>query len=244
MAGRIFITGDAHGSYDIRKLGSREFPEGRVLDRDDYVVICGDFGCVWGGPVKDRYWLDWVEDKPFTTLFVDGNHENFDLLDAMEVRQWQGGSVHEVRPHVLHLMRGQVFDLHGRSFFTMGGARSHDMEYRLPRVSWWEQELPTVEEMAAAERTLEAHDWQVDYVATHCAAANIQHRVNPTYDNDRLTTFLFDVERRLAYRHWFFGHYHENRHVGERQTCIYNNIWEIVLGETPEEDELRLAREE
>ena len=244
MAGRIFVTGDTHGSIDVRKLGSKEWPEGRTLDRDDYVVVCGDFGCVWGGPQKDRYWLDWVEDKPFTTLFVDGNHENFDLLDAMDVVEWHGGHVHEVRPHVRHLMRGQVFDLHGRSFFAMGGARSHDMEYRLPRISWWEQELPTLEEMDAAWQMLDAHGWQVDYVLTHCAAANIQHRVNPTYVDDALTTFLFDVERRLDYRHWFFGHYHENIQVSPRQTAIYNDIWEIVLGATPEEDELRLSREE
>ena len=241
MAGRIFITGDVHGSIDIGKLGSRRFPEGRTLDRDDFVAICGDFGCVWGGPEKDRYWLDWLEGKPFTTLFVDGNHENFDLLDAMEPVAWRGGTVHEVRPHVLHLMRGQVFDLHGRSFFTLGGARSHDKPFRTPRISWWEQELPTMDELEQARAVLEEQKWRVDYVVTHCAPANIQYRVCAAFDNDRLTYFLFDVEQQLDYRHWFFGHYHENLQVGCKQTAVYEDIWEIVLGRTPDEDELRLV---
>ena len=243
MAGRIFVTGDVHGRIDIGKLGSKLFPQGRKLDRDDYVIICGDFGCVWNGDNQDRYWLDWLEDKPFTTLFVDGNHENFDMLDAMDVQRWMGGNVHEIRPHVRHLMRGQLFDLHGRRFFTLGGARSHDIEFRLPRISWWEQELPTLDELAAAERVLDACGWQVDYVITHCAAANVQYRLMPTYDNDRLTRFLFDVERRLDYRAWFFGHYHENKRVGERQIAVYGDIWEIVLGQSPDDDELVLVRE-
>ena len=28
----------------------------------------------------------------------------------MEVELWHGGKVHKVRPSVIHLMRGQVFD--------------------------------------------------------------------------------------------------------------------------------------
>lgn len=36
--------------------------------------------------------------------------------------------MHWVRPNILHLMRGQVFELQGYTFFTLGGAKSHDME--------------------------------------------------------------------------------------------------------------------
>lgn len=50
---RIFITGDTHGSYDIQKLARKNFPEGKTLTKDDYVIICGDFGCVWGGELVD-----------------------------------------------------------------------------------------------------------------------------------------------------------------------------------------------
>lgn len=44
------------------------------------------------------------------------------------VAEWHGGKVHRIRPHVLHLMRGQIFELEGCRFFTMGGAKSHDIE--------------------------------------------------------------------------------------------------------------------
>ena len=37
-------------------------------------------------------------------------------------------NLHSIRSHVLHLMRGQVFELEGYHFFTMGGAKSNDTE--------------------------------------------------------------------------------------------------------------------
>lgn len=107
----IYITGDTHG--DFQRFGSKYFPQQKEMSREDYVVIAGDFGGLWDGSQKDQYWLDWLNKKPFTTLFVDGNHENFDLLNTLPEKEWNGGRVHVVREHVLHLMRGQVFNFGG-----------------------------------------------------------------------------------------------------------------------------------
>ena len=107
----IYITGDTHGGF--QRFGSKYFPQQKNMGREDYMIVAGDFGGLWDGSPKDQYWLDWLEEKPFTTLFVDGNHENFDLLNTLPERQWNGGRVHVVREHVLHLMRGQVFTFGG-----------------------------------------------------------------------------------------------------------------------------------
>ena len=77
----IFITGDTHRELDIHTINPREFVEGRTLTRDDYVIICGDFGCIWDGGSGDRFWLNWLESEGWNTLFIDGNHENFDVLN-------------------------------------------------------------------------------------------------------------------------------------------------------------------
>ena len=122
--GRIFITGDCHGDYT--KLGYHHFSEGRQLTKNDYVIICGDFG-FWCESQEQTYWMDWLEDRPFTTLWVDGNHENYDLLATISAKEWHGGSVQFFRPSVIHLMRGQVFTIAGKTFFTFGGAQSHDI---------------------------------------------------------------------------------------------------------------------
>lgn len=118
----IYITGDIHGSPE--RLGVHSFYEQKEMTRDDIVIICGDFGMVWeesGESASEQYWLKWLEDKPFTTVFVCGNHENFDRLYQYPVKEWHGGKVHEIRPHVLHLMRGEVFTIEGLKFFAFGG---------------------------------------------------------------------------------------------------------------------------
>lgn len=102
----IYITGDIHG--DPTRLSKEAFPEQSKMTKEDYVIVCGDFGLVWDQieSKTEEYWLNWLQNKPFTTLFVDGNHENHDRLDAMPVSEWNGGNVHFVRPNVIHLIRG------------------------------------------------------------------------------------------------------------------------------------------
>lgn len=191
----IYITGDSHG--DFQRFGSKYFPQQKEMSWEDYVVIAGDFGGLWDGSQKDQYWLDWLNKKPFTTLFVDGNHENFDLLNTLPEKEWNGGRVHVVQEHVLHLMRGQVFDFGGLAWFTMGGAASHDIQdgildpadpdfehrywlmrrmrsmFRVKGVSWWAEEMPSQAEYQEALANLERVNWTVDCVLTHCAPSGV-----------------------------------------------------------------------
>ena len=44
----IYVTGDTHIPIDIHKLDDDAFMEQKNLTKDDYVIICGDFGGVWG----------------------------------------------------------------------------------------------------------------------------------------------------------------------------------------------------
>ena len=124
----VYVTGDVHGraEYGSSRFAFKNWPLGRTLTRDDAVIVAGDFGFVWDGSNAEKYWLDWFESKPWTTCFVDGNHENHRMLAELPVREWNGGLVHEARPHVLHLMRGEVYDIAGTTVLTMGGAASMD----------------------------------------------------------------------------------------------------------------------
>lgn len=38
----IYITGDCHGNFE--KFNKRIFPEQNEMTKEDYVIICGDFG--------------------------------------------------------------------------------------------------------------------------------------------------------------------------------------------------------
>lgn len=68
----------------------------------------------------------------------------------------------------------------GARVLAMGGASSHDREWREEGVSWWSEELPSEEEIEHAWATLAAHGWKVDYVVTHtCANRFLSQTLHP-----------------------------------------------------------------
>ena len=210
----IYVTGDIHGYIDIEKLSYRNNRFLKDLTKEDYVIICGDFGLVWDDDNSEKYWRKWLDEKSFTTLFVDGNHENHNMLDSYPVEEWNGGHIHRISDSIIHLMRGQVFDIDGLRFFTMGGAESHDKEYRIENVSWWKRELPSEDEMGQAIVNLRDHDFKVDYVITHCAPSSVQHEIEERchlhYDDNCFTDWLDELTMKygVQYRKWYCGHYH------------------------------------
>jgi len=225
----IYITGDTHIPIDIRKLSSANFPKQKELTKSDYVIVCGDFGGIWDGSNEERYWLKWLESKNFTTLFVDGNHENHVMLvEQYKAEEYCGGKAHRIMPSIYHLMRGAVFILDGKKFFAMGGASSHDKIYRKENKSWWPQELPSEDEYQSAFNSLDTHNWMVDYIITHCAPDSIQDKLSSYYEHDKLTSFFeYSIKPNCSYRKWFFGHYHTDTAVDNKHICLYQNIIEI-----------------
>ena len=221
----VFVTGDCHGNFE--RFKPKYFPEQERMTKRDIMICAGDFGGVWFGDSRDDETLDWLERLPFTLAFVCGNHENYDALERYPVAEWHGGKVHRVRPHVLHLMRGQVFELESYRFFTMGGAKSHDTNHRINHISWWRQELPSDEEYSEALQNLERYNWQVDYIITHCAPTSIALMGSRHNEADRLTDFLQEVRERAKYYYWLFGHYHDNKAVDEKHILLWEQIVQI-----------------
>lgn len=139
----IYLTGDTHIPIDIGKLSCKSFPKQQEMTRSDYVIVLGDFGLLWKKDETYDYWLDVLSKRTYTLLFLDGNHENFDWLDSLPVETWHGGRVHRIAENILHLMRGEIFEIGGSTFFTLGGAVSYDKVFRAEGISWWPQERPS-----------------------------------------------------------------------------------------------------
>lgn len=253
----MYVTGDCHA--DFSRFSTDNFPEQKNLTKDDYIIICGDFGGVWnylGETNEEKYWLDWLDKKPFTTLFVDGNHENFKRLKEYPRVKYHGGFVHRIRGSVFHLMRGYVYEFSGKKFFTFGGAKCHDIQdgildpqnfaslsdcwkvyklmtldgkmVRIKGVSWWADELPSKAEMDRGIKNLEKSNWKVDYVISHCAPLLISSRMYND-DSDKLTRY-FDklIDSGLLFRDWWFGHYHGRMDFDNKHHMIYGDIVRLL----------------
>lgn len=117
----IYVTGDIHGTIDIYKLVDFFSLESqrKSLSKKDYVIICGDAGVVFYLKEDDQKTCDILSSLPVTVLYIDGNHENFDALEDYDIDTWHGGNVHFIRDDIIHLMRGQVFEIEGKTFLLL-----------------------------------------------------------------------------------------------------------------------------
>ena len=147
------------------------------------------------------------------------------LLNSYPIETWDGGKVHRIRDSVLHLMRGQVFTIGSHTFFTMGGADSVDKDWRTPGKSWWPEEMPSDDEYEEAIQNLKLHNHQVDYIITHTAPTSIVNQLIPGIKPpNQLTDILEAIKIGTKYKHWYFGHFHDDRDIDEKHTLLYYNI--------------------
>jgi predicted phosphodiesterase len=221
----IYVTGDTHIPNDIAKLHPELFPEQERMTKSDYVIICGDFGGVWNNGGEEMFWRQWLSERNFTTLFIDGNHENFTLLNLFDIEKFCGGRVHKIIDGVYHLMRGEIYNLNGITIFAMGGATSIDKHLRIENESWWKEEMPSELEYKYAEKNLALHGKKVDYIITHCCPDSVLDMISPYYSHDKLTNFLECVVKdECEYKEWFFGHYHDDIDVDDKHYCLYHRV--------------------
>lgn len=216
----VFVTGDIHGGKDIHKLNTQNLRLKNKIKQDDYLIICGDFGLVFEQEEskEERYWLDWLDSKPWTTLFVDGNHENFDRLKTYPIQTKWDGKIQQISKKVYHLLRGEVYQIEDQKIFAFGGAFSHDREYRIENETWWQEELPSLEECENAIQNLKRHNNKVDIIVTHEAHRYFSQslgyyqggmKING-YNNDRINIldFFERIFKIVTFKDWFCGHYH------------------------------------
>ncbi|MCI8360864.1 MAG: hypothetical protein HFE86_05970, partial [Clostridiales bacterium] len=224
----IYITGDMHGEdarwYD-RQL--------KRLRSGDTLLICGDFGYVWNGSKREKKDLEWLGSRPYSIGFLDGTHENFDLLNTYRQTVWNGGRVHRISGSLFHLIRGQIFTIEGLRFFVFGGGESPDKEIRLEQHSWWREELPSPAEMAEGAENLDEAGLQVDYILTHEPPSMVKSAVllrsGHTDRVSKLNGYLEEIDRSCAFRHWYFGSIHEDRTITPKHTALFRKI--IIAGE-------------
>lgn len=122
----IYITGDTHGD-----LSHFKDPKLKRLGEKDIVIVCGDFGFLWDpNDPKEKRNLEWLKKRKYTICFLDGAHENFDMLDSYTPYRWKGGNTHKIADNIYHLMRGEMFMFENKTFFVMGGGESEDKDMR------------------------------------------------------------------------------------------------------------------
>ena len=224
----VYITGDMHG--DLERLYDKEF---KKLKRGDILIVCGDFGYIWDGGKFEKEAVEYLGTRKFTVAFVDGTHENFDKINACRETYWKGGRVHRIHGNLLHLMRGEVFNIEDKTIFTFGGGESTDKDIRAEKGLYWKEELPTPKEMAMGAAKLDEVGLEVDYIITHEPPKNVKSamllREGAADRINKLNGYFEEIAAECSFKKWYFGSLHEDRVVTPKYTCTFNKI--IPLGE-------------
>ena len=215
----IVVTGDMHG--DINRFKD---PKIRRLKKDDYLIICGDFGFIWDGSKAEQAMLKKIGKMRFATLFIDGTHENFEMLSEYPTLEMFGNKVRHISGKLYYLMRGGVYNIDNQKVFALGGGESSDFDMREEGKTWWRCELPTMEELENAESELKKAEMNVDYIITHDAPGMDKGFINmDDHYRNHLHAFLDRIARECRYKQWLFGCYHIDKRISHSHIAVFKN---------------------
>ena len=215
----IYVTGDVHA--DLSRFKDKAL---RKLRKNDALIICGDFGFIWDGSERERRVLKKIGRLPYNVLFVEGTHENYDLLEGYEVEEWCGGKTRKISGRLRQLLRGQVFEIAERTVFTFGGGQSDDIYELVEGSNWWRREIPTEEELSEGLKNLEKVNNKVDFVVTYEPPSKMQDFLLGSGDRNHINTYLNGIFEKVEFRSWFFGKLHMNKLIPPKYHAVYDSI--------------------
>ncbi len=227
----IYFTGDTHGEQErLSKYALRKLSPG------DTLIVCGDFGFIWDRSAKEQKFLDKLARLSCNICFLDGTHENFELVESYPLVPYCGGKAHRIRPNVFHLLRGQIFEFEGKTVFTLGGGEppeslmQEDEELESSR-----PEIPSKQDMLEAVENLQRCAYHVNYIATHEPPASIRDFLTVDAYSQRemsaLGAFLDELSKTAKFDKWYFGSLHIDKFISRSYTGVFREIVPASEGE-------------
>lgn len=226
----IYITGDTHGIYD-------RFTDPRLksLKAGDTLIICGDFGFIWNNSKQENTQLRRLSRKKYNICFIDGTHENFELIEKYPTEKWNGGKVHRISKNIYHLMRGQVFNIEDQTIFTMGGGESPDIEIRFEQKNWQSREIPDRDELVEGVDNLSRVNGKVDIIITHEPPSTVKDFLLLKEEHPAAITginsYFEQLSKTCEYSRWFFGSLHIDKFISSTHISLFRNIVNAKTGE-------------
>ena len=230
----IYLTGDCHRDFSKIELFCKN--NKASLSREDVMIILGDAGINYALDKWDIILKEKLAKLPITLLCVHGNHEERPyLIDSYEELEWHGGIVYYEKeyPDILFAKDGEIYDFDGKKVIAIGGAYSVDKEFRLlTGRPWFESEQPSNEIREYVEEQLAKNNWKVDYVLSHTCSSKWEpvdlflEGLDQSKVDKSTEEWLTQLEKKMTYERWYFGHYHDNRTYHSAQ-MLFEEIREL-----------------
>jgi hypothetical protein len=251
----VYVTGDTHGTMDVERLLPQNWSLGKTLTKEDFVIILGDMGLLWEHVPSDKHEIPLTELYnwfPWTTIWLPGNHENYDRIAQLEQIELEGM---KVRKHPswksIYMLESGLQDIQGTKCFVYRGAESIDRRQRIKGISYWQEEVPSIKEFNELYEEAEHYCIQatvypesmitpydkIEFVFSHTCPKDFFWRLiedqqldtmkfqDPTMDQLQAFKELFgNYKMRPQY---YFGHFHLDYETTEFVT-LYEQIRRII----------------
>lgn len=225
---KIYFCGDTHLNVDLQKL--KDFCKSTKLDKDDYIIQLGDIGVVWykeqGFEEKDV--INFYDSIPCKTLFIPGNHENYNRLLGDEFQQVHlnevGGDVKQISDNLFMLLSGNFYIINDKKIACLRGAKSIDKQFRIRDISWWDAECISMDEYERAKKRFNCST--VDYFVSHTGSNNLRNKIfGRNGYSDTTEDMIGNILSRMEYKFHICGHYHVDvKSVQSKSISLYNKI--------------------
>lgn len=189
-----------------------------IATASDLLIILGDLGLGFENTNKNRAFDRYFMSLRVNIAFIDGNHENHPLINSYPRETWCGGEVHRITPNIVHLIRGNIYNIDDESFFVMGGCKSSPKWKEIGL--WYEGEEPTAEEISSAYHNLKKRGNSVDYVLTHKYEQGDLSSAPPL----SLDGLIHYLKNRVSYKAWISGHWHQYIEFDNKHFCVYDEL--------------------
>ena len=219
----IYVTGDTHG--EISFLKERNLSR---LKSGDTLIICGDFGFLWDNSKSEQKALKTLSKKKYTILFIDGTHENFDMLSNLSEVEAFESTAKKVSDNIYYLKRGNVYTVENKKIFAFGGGVCPENDKTSDYDVWYEKAFPTLNEMADGLNNLAAQNFCVDYIITHEAPSAIKKMLDKSSIANDVNFYLDSVRAKVKYQKWIFGYLHKDVCISEKTFGVFCDVLPVT----------------
>lgn len=229
---KVFVMGDIHGKFQpIRNFHLRHNTNKEYNKAEKTLILLGDAGLNFFFDDRDTKVKEKLGKFPFTYFVIRGNHEERPSIlsgknpDKWHLEKYFNGDVwvENDYPYIKYAMDHVSFynistEEYNYKTLVIPGAYSVDKYYRISLGrTWFPQEQLSKEEMEHGLKLIKSENYKCDLVLSHTCPIIYEptdlflSTIDQSMVEKDMERYLGEIEYKLNYKAWLWGHYHQFR---------------------------------